>query len=152
MDPSQRQYLIVKGLVVILGLVVVSFFFGRRGTKPPVKLDLQKPPDPPLPEPQKQLTGNAPTSAPPGWNNYRPRQRPNLEEDATAAPVAPTREKKLNVMFNWNGHSWDAYEVLGVPAGSSREAVSQAYQRICSTSDPESLPFLKAAFEAILRS
>src|SRR5580704_10984815 len=30
-----------------------------------------------------------------------------------------SKERSLNVVFNYNGHSWDAFEVLGLPAGSS---------------------------------
>lgn len=61
-------------------------------------------------------------------------------------------ERSLNVFFQWNGHTWDAYETLGVPAGSSREAVAKAYQQAVAQSDPESVPFFKAAYEAILKN
>jgi len=61
-------------------------------------------------------------------------------------------EKNLNVMFNWNGHSWDAYEVLGVPAGSSPDAITAAYQAARAKCDPESVAFIQAAYDAILNS
>lgn len=61
-------------------------------------------------------------------------------------------EKVLNVLFNWNGHSWDAYEVLGIPAGSSREAALSAYQKHASQADAQSQPFYKAAYEAITKA
>jgi hypothetical protein len=59
--------------------------------------------------------------------------------------------RQLNVFFNWNGHTWDAYEVLGVPAGSSRETVIQAFHSARSKS-PDSIAFLQAAADAILKS
>ena len=60
-------------------------------------------------------------------------------------------ERPLNVVFNYNGHSWDAYEVLGLPAGSSPDKVGLAYQLALNGVDVESRPFLAAAFAAIQR-
>lgn len=59
--------------------------------------------------------------------------------------------RQLNVFFNWNGHTWDAYEVLGVPAGSSRESVIQAFH-VARAKSPDSIAFLQAATDAILKS
>ncbi|MNL73123.1 hypothetical protein D3C87_1985380 [compost metagenome] len=53
-------------------------------------------------------------------------------------------------MFNYNGHSWDAYEVLGVPAGASMKIVTDAYQTALRKSDKESMEFLETAYNAIL--
>lgn len=61
-------------------------------------------------------------------------------------------ERSLNVFFQWNGHTWDAYETLGIPAGSSPDAVAKAYQRAVAQGDSDSVPFFKAAYEAILKS
>jgi hypothetical protein len=61
----------------------------------------------------------------------------------------PRVERPLNVVFNYNGHSWDAYEVLGLPAGSSLEKVEQAYQAHLASVDAGSRPFLEAAYAAI---
>lgn len=58
-------------------------------------------------------------------------------------------ERPLNVVFNYNGHSWDAYEVLGLPAGSSPESVETAYQESLKRVDDGSKPFMQAAYEAI---
>lgn len=64
--------------------------------------------------------------------------------------VAPTdEERSLNVVFNYNGHSWDAYEVLGLPAGSSMESVEVAYQESLRRVDEGSKAFMQAAYEAI---
>lgn len=58
-------------------------------------------------------------------------------------------EKSLNVMFLYNGHNFDAYEVLGLPAGSRREQVESAYRRALSASAAESHGFYEAALQAI---
>lgn len=57
----------------------------------------------------------------------------------------------LNVFFNYNGHSFDAYEVLGVPAGSTLEEIQSAYQKTLTNHDESTRPFYRAAYEAILR-
>lgn len=63
--------------------------------------------------------------------------------------IRPQGERPLNVMFNYNGHSWDAYEVLGLPAGSSPENVDTAYKEGMEKVDAASRPFLEAAYQAI---
>ena len=62
--------------------------------------------------------------------------------------VSPVRQ--LNVFFNWNGHTWDAYEVLGLPAGAARHAVIEAFHAQRARSS-DSTPFLQAAADAILK-
>jgi preprotein translocase subunit Sec63 len=81
--------------------------------------------------------------------NSGPRAGAQASQSSQARLVV---EKSLNAVFNWNGHSWDAYEILGVPAGSSAEAVDQAFREACTKADAESLPFLEAARAAIQRS
>lgn len=70
-----------------------------------------------------------------------------------AQPPSTSKEQKverpLNVVFNYNGHSWDAYEVLGLPAGSSPDKVEDAYKASAETVDAGSRPFLEAAYQAI---
>ncbi len=61
----------------------------------------------------------------------------------------PDAPKSLNVMFNYNGHSWDAYEVLGVPAGSSFENSFLAFEKLTKSMDEESKVFMLSALEAI---
>ena len=57
--------------------------------------------------------------------------------------------KVLNVIFMWNGHSWDAYEVFGLPAGSSMESVRAKYNELQSLSDSGQQEFLMEALKAI---
>ena len=58
--------------------------------------------------------------------------------------------RPLNVHFNYNGHSWDAYEVLGLPAGSSLEKVEAAFKESIARVDVGSRPFMEAAYKAIV--
>lgn len=85
-------------------------------------------------------------SVPKKSNRYSdPRYQKFLEVDDKAAPT-----KELNVLFNYNGHTWDAYEVLGVPAGENIVAVTKAYQELIKKSSPESQEFFETAFKAVL--
>lgn len=62
----------------------------------------------------------------------------------------PSETRQLNVFFNWNGHTWDAFEVLGLPAGAGRDSVVQAFHA-CRAKSPDSTAFLQAATDAILK-
>lgn len=75
--------------------------------------------------------------------------------EVTSSGQSPTpsevpRSKTLNVIFNYNGHSWDAFEVLGLPAGSSREQVEVSYRQSLEMVDKESQVFVETAYRAIL--
>lgn len=58
-------------------------------------------------------------------------------------------EKNLNVIFTWNGHDWDAYEVLGLPAGSSMDEVIKAYDEALASVDVQSQEFIHRAYQSI---
>lgn len=60
-----------------------------------------------------------------------------------------SNEEELNVFFNFNGHLWDAYEVIGVPAGSPMSDVEMAYIKSLTRIDDESKEILQMAYEAI---
>lgn len=67
-----------------------------------------------------------------------------------AQAVSPEGQiKNLNPIFIFNGHSWDAFEVLGLPAGSSMESVQKAYEVMVAKSDEQSKVFFDAALQAI---
>lgn len=57
--------------------------------------------------------------------------------------------KVLNVIFMWNGHSWDAYEVFGLPAGSPIEHVRERYTEMVAVSSESQKLFLNEALKAI---
>jgi hypothetical protein len=59
-------------------------------------------------------------------------------------------EKSLNCHFQYDGITWDAFEVFGVPAGADRETCWAVYNDLKrkNESSPE---FLKAAWAALER-
>jgi hypothetical protein len=134
-----RENLLILYTVVVTP-IVISFFFIRKGSKPPVTLKMREDTFP-QPAPERKALPRS-TRATAGRSDAG-------RAYAQGETIQNPSETSLNVMFNWNGHSWDAYEVLGVPAGSSREAVTASYQAMKLQADGESLPFLQAAFEAI---
>lgn len=68
-------------------------------------------------------------------------------------PPRPDREKAertLNCMFQYNGHSWDAHEVLGVPAGAPAESIQSGYESaLRKATDEHSKAFVEAAYQAL---
>lgn len=71
-------------------------------------------------------------------------------DPAIAGERASKPRRSLNVIFNYNGHSWDAYEVLGIPAGSPIDKVNEAYQSCLNLVDKESRVFVDTAYQSIL--
>jgi hypothetical protein len=69
--------------------------------------------------------------------------------EADLAKARSSQTIPLNVMFNYNGHSFDAYETLGVPAGSSWEDIRNSFEQNLASSDETSREFYLAAFNAI---
>lgn len=121
------------------GAFIIWYLVSRGGSRRPTQLNLK-----------------AQDSAPPLINPLPLENHGAVEllRRDTAPQVHPdlegTRPKVLNVMFNYNGHSWDAYEVLGVPAGASLKIVTEAYQNAIRRSDKGSQEFLETAYKAIL--
>ena len=58
-------------------------------------------------------------------------------------------ERSLNVIFNYNGHSWEAYEILGAIPGSSQEEVKVSFNKSLSSVTADSREFIEAAYRAI---
>lgn len=141
-SPQSSKYLILYALIVTP--IVVSFFFLRKGSEKPVRLNMHGQlgkSDPPAPSGAPGPTANSGKAL---QKNPGPFTR-----DSAQAPGAEASSRSLNVFFNWNGHTWDAYEVLGLPAGSSFRVVEDTWQRLREHGDCESVPFYQAAFEAI---
>ncbi len=72
-----------------------------------------------------------------------------MSQEARRSSSGEVKVKVLNVMFNYNGHAWDAHEVLGVPAGAPMEMVKAAYQKSLTTTDSSSHDFISTAYNAI---
>lgn len=135
---SQGAFVALNAAIVIL--VVGSYVFIRRKPRQPVSLNLKNRAGKPVPNFSR--------------TEYKPRPRPLLDprpliNELTGVGNEP--EKDLNILFQWNGHTWDAYEVLDVPAGSSRVSVQKAFEKLRAEVDEESVPFITAAYQAIVK-
>lgn len=64
-----------------------------------------------------------------------------------------TRELDLNATyFVFNGHEWDAYEVLGLSRESNLPTITSHYQNLIKTSNPSTFEFYDAAYSSILKT
>lgn len=121
------------------GAFVLWYLISRGGAKPPTRLDMKaKDSAPPLINPEPPVASAkevGPVAA------ARPAVHPDLQG---------ARPKNLNVIFSYNSHTWDAYEVLGVPAGASIKTVTEAYQAAIRRCEKESIEFFETAYNAIL--
>ncbi len=139
---NSQDFLIlnVVGIVVFL----LWYLFSRGGYQKPTTLNLKAKDTAPIvlePETQEQKSDTAQLKLP-----ARTGERFLLQPRQVLRPPS----KDLNAMFNYNGHSWDAYEVLGVPAGASLPIVTEAYQKALHRNDKGSSEFLETAYRAIL--
>jgi hypothetical protein len=137
---TSQQFLFLN--IAILVFFVLWFLTGRRSAhKRPTSLNMKRGNETPGGVLQKTDGGSN------SVNRYsHPKYQKFLEDSATAA----SQSKELNILFNYNGHTWDAYEVLGLPAGAGLVDVTKAYQAQLKTTDPESHEFLETAFKSIL--
>jgi len=70
-----------------------------------------------------------------------------IEADASSSTGA--RVKSLNVLFMYNGHSFDAHEILGIPPGSNMKTVDEAYKKLLASIRPESREFVDTAYQVL---
>lgn len=129
---SSQAFLWVNLGIVLL--VVALFLIGRNRVSAPSKLNLRK---------QTQKSSSSVQAA----RGFDSQGNPNFK----AQPGNSSKEKNLNVIFMYNGHNFDAHEVLGIPAGSKWEAVQQAYEKAKLVQGSD-LEFLEAAFTSIRES
>jgi hypothetical protein len=80
------------------------------------------------------------------------RPKPKQFQSTNPVPFSSTvgaRPQVLNVHFMFNGHSFDAYEVLGLPAGSGWDRIENAYRSQLAQPSGQSKDFLDAAMMAL---
>jgi len=137
-------------IYLVGGLVLLLFFLsGRKAGKAPSKLNLRAPSSDPsrASGPEKEAhslnTSSSSATLPPSSRS------PQVE---LLEPEANANAKNLNVIFMYNGHDWDAYAVIGVPAGTPLPLVTQKYQEALKDADPAKFEFLEQAYFAILDS
>jgi hypothetical protein len=93
---------------------------------------------------------------------WRPKKRPSrlklresqnqnkldLVEFRDAPENTFRHERSLNIVFQYNGHDFDVYEVFGLPAGSPLEAVLTTYQSLTKETEAGTLAFYDTALRA----
>ncbi len=114
---------------VILGIILVFLF--RNKKEKPSQLNLRN-------KMQKALDKHQKTAQVSRYDQYVQ----NLDNEKQSI-------RELSCMFMFNGHCYDAYESLGIPAGSSYEKVIDAYQLQVRESDLSKREFLLAALQAV---
>ncbi len=119
---------------------MLYFLFGRGKTRGPSKLNVKANEDF-----SKSIVKNSelPTS-----NEAKPKM--TVLEPENIVDMKMHVAKNMSVYFVYNGHEWEAHEVLGVAAGSSMPKVTEAYQKLIITSDPSTFEFFESAYRAIL--
>lgn len=128
---------------VILGVLFLLYFlFGRGQPKAPTRLNLKNKETPLAknPEPDRLIDSSK-------------KQQPQITSKMTILePEIPgaNTQKNLAIFFIYNGHDWEAHNVLGVAQGANMKIVTEAYQKLLQTSDPKSYDFIEAAYRAIL--
>ncbi len=80
------------------------------------------------------------------------KQRRGMKEPEVLDEEGAQYEKELTVHFNFNGHSFDAFEVLGLPAGSSLDKARKAHKDMKEKLRDESGELVDAALQAILKN
>jgi hypothetical protein len=134
-------------------LFVVWFMSGRKGGYgEPTALDLRK-------GEKLKKTLILPGDSPEQTESFQaPTFRdvtPVLNDDKTpvmlSTPSPPPLGPLPQAFFVYNGHDWDAFEVLGVSPYSSFSEITKSYQVMIRKADNGKHDFLQAAYSAILK-
>lgn len=137
---------------IIFGAILLLYFvFGRSKPAQPVKLNLRaksQAPEtlPPLEESAEPAESAAVMSA--DLSEMQAEHGGQLQIQQTY----PTQVKDLAIYFMFNGHEWEAHEVLGIPQGASVQMATQSYQHLIKNSDPSTYEFYELAHLAVLKS
>jgi|SRR6185312_3600754 len=115
-------------------LLILLILIGKRGALKPSSLNLRK------------TSSGDDLRKPATMSKNSPKNDVHFQSKPHEAGEA--KMKNLNVIFMFNGHSFDAYEVLGVPAGASFEMTEKAYHEIIKNK-PSDSEFFNAAWAAI---
>lgn len=116
---------------------MLFFVYGRSKAKQPAKLNLKSGP--------KDLESSS-------LNEKAENSLVVEAKDVTPIIDSPKMLMGKAVFFVYNGHEWEAYEILGLPRGCTLQTATSHYQNLIRTSDPSTFDFFNAAFSAILKA
>jgi hypothetical protein len=129
-------------LNIIMGAFFIAYIvFGRSKQKSPTKLNMRVANNSDLKFVESNIKSNIVQQI------SEPKQ--SLLEPEVISIKKNT--KQLSIFFMYNGHDWEAHEVLGIPQGASVDIATKAYQEELKTAKPSSYEFLEAAYNAILK-
>ena len=138
---SQLFFFINMGVAAFF---LIWFWLGRKNSgNAPTQLRLRNQETPIRPQ--------SSSSAPGTGSAFSAKKSPLSSPNLTSDEVAVQKAKNLNILFLYNGHDWDAYQVLGLPAGASLPLVTERYQQLIKQADQGQLSFYDAAYQAILK-
>ncbi len=134
---------------IFLGVVFLLYFlFGRSRPAAPTRLNLKNK-ETPLPKNPNPDQLDSQKKQQPQITSKMTILEPETDQ-ARAEFSAQSTPKNLAIFFIYNGHDWEAHNVLGVAQGANMKIVTESYQKLLETSDPKSYEFLEAAYKAIL--
>jgi hypothetical protein len=142
------QLLLLINFLVVTGLVMYFLSARSKGKQGPI-LDLQKRSDSDQPAEVKKTIENP--DRPEFLKNDPPKESRDVKSEPVKAELLEPTNKKEIVYFIYNGHEWEAHEVLGLESGVTLHEATQHYQNLIKTSDPSTFEFYDAAFAAILK-
>ncbi len=151
------QQLLFINFIIFFG-VVLFFILGRGKSKSPARLNMK--PNVPEENPQIKTSEVALKVIEEPKNEAAERLEAEIvnkakEVNYQAKSELITQPLKVisskSVMIVYNGHEWDAFEVLGVSLEADIREITSKYQQLIKTSDPSSFEFLEAAYMAILQ-
>lgn len=145
---------------LIIGVLFLAYFvLGRSKPKAPTKLNLRasSSSDASVIDSlaQQRLSQRQPLGAQQSSIKQMTEPQVSLLEPeaslASSASVRSTSSKQLSIFFIYNGHDWEAHQVLGIPQGAGVDVATRAYQEQLKTADPSSYEFFEAAHAAIFK-
>lgn len=133
---------------IIIGVLFLLYFlFGRPRPKEPTRLKLKNPDSP--------EEGNSSAEKPAGFVKISQKNQQSGEYNPQVTVLEPedksSSQKELAIFFMYNGHDWEAHDVLGVPQGANLKVVTEKYQKLLAENNTQSYDFLEAAYQAILK-
>ena len=135
MDSKVLNFLYLNGFVV---LALVAYLFWRP-KRSPSRLNLRQT------EKRNKLESSSASRGGSHGGAYR-----EHTPDFKNAPENEVRtERQLTVIFQFNGHDFEAYEVLGLAAGSSIDTVERCYQALIARESSDTHEFFLIVYNAI---
>ena len=138
-----ERYIWLHALILVLGL---AFIFRNKNNGQPTRLNLRN-------KMQKALVKHHKHKRSAKYDDYLGAINLEFEQAKTqmqnANDFRVKKERDLSCVFMFNGHCYEAYESLGLPAGSSYDKVLNTYQELSRDTDLSKREFLLAALQAI---